>query len=135
MPCGPKEVCKGNDGDFCAPILRYADVLLIYAEAANLAEGKPSTLALNALNQVRKRAGLLELPATLTKDEFDKAVLDERNWELAFEHNRWFDLVRRDMLVSTLKSWYPDVNDTRRWLPKPSTELALMKGLKQNAGY
>lgn len=135
VPCGPKEVCKGNDGDFCAPILRYADVLLIYAEAANLAEGKPSTLALNALNQVRKRAGLLELPATLTKDEFDKAVLDERNWELAFEHNRWFDLVRRDMLVSTLKSWYPDVNDTRRWLPKPSTELALMKGLKQNAGY
>lgn len=134
-PCGPNEVCAGNDGDFCAPILRYADVLMIYAEASNMAEGKPSATALSALNQVRKRAGLDLLPTGLSKEVFDKSVLDERNWELAFEHNRWFDLVRRDILVSTLKAWHPDVTETRKLLPKPSTELVLVKGLRQNPGF
>jgi len=134
-PCGPNGVCAGFDGDFCAPLLRYADVLLIYAEAANMAENAPSDAALSALNQVRKRAGLAELSTGLSKDVFDKAVLDERNWELAFEHNRWFDLVRRSLLVSALKPWYPDVTEDRKLLPKPSSELILIKGLKQNPGY
>lgn len=134
-PCGPNDVCSGSDGDFCAPLLRFADILMIYAEAANQAEGNPSAAALAAINKVRKRAGLADLPAGLSKDTFDKAVLDERNWELAFEHNRWFDLVRRNLLVSTMKGWYPDVNDNRKLLPKPSTELILIKGLTQNPGY
>ena len=65
-------------------------ILLIYAEAANLAEGSPSQKAYDALNEVRRRAGLPELSG-LTAKQFDDAVLDERNWELAFECNRWFD--------------------------------------------
>lgn len=134
-PCGPDEICRGTDGDFCAPILRYADVLLMYAEAANMADKAPSDAARDALNAVRKRAGLDPVGAGLSQNEFDKVVLDERNWELAFEHNRWADLVRRDLLVPTMKAWYPAVTETRKWLPKPSTELVLLKGLKQNKGY
>ena len=62
-------------------MLRYADVLLIYAEAANQAEGSPSKAAYDAINEVRERAGLTKLSG-LTPAQFDKAVLDERNWLL-----------------------------------------------------
>lgn len=96
------------DGFFC--MLRYADVLLIYAEAANLAEGKPSKAAYQAINEVRKRAGLADL-SDLTSAQFDKAVLEERNWELAFECNRWFDLCRRHILKETMQVYYPEAKD------------------------
>ncbi|MBD3591734.1 RagB/SusD family nutrient uptake outer membrane protein [Bacteroides sp. GM023] len=122
------------DGFFC--MLRYADVLLIYAEAANLAEGKPSKAAYQALNEVRKRAGLAEL-SDLTSAQFDKAVLEERNWELAFECNRWFDLCRRHILKETMQVYYPEskIDDHNYLLPKPSDQMTIMTGIVQNPGY
>src|SRR5690606_29476917 len=82
------------------PIIRYADVLLIYAEAANMAENGPSAAAYEAINKVRRRAFNLPVDTPdpsvdlsgLTKEEFDAAVIQERNWELCFENDRWFDL-------------------------------------------
>ncbi|KGE15622.1 RagB/SusD family nutrient uptake outer membrane protein [Sphingobacterium deserti] len=147
-PCGPNEVCNGENGDGFLPILRYADVLLMYAEAANMSEGSPSADALAAINQVRRRAlgensntqpnTSADLSGSLSREEFDKAVLDERNWELAFEQNRWFDLVRRDLLAQKLGApeWYPS-GQFRKLLPKPTTEILLIKnnGLVQNEGY
>lgn len=122
------------DGFFC--MLRYADVLLIYAEAANLAEGSPSKAAYDAINEVRERAGLTKLSG-LTPAQFDKAVLDERNWELAFECNRWFDLCRRHILKETLEAYYPEakIDDHNYLLPKPSDQMTIMTGIVQNPGY
>lgn len=65
-------------------ILRYADVLLLLAEAINEASG-PTAEAYAAINQVRTRAGIGPLPAGLSKDAFRDAVFNERRWELAFE--------------------------------------------------
>jgi starch-binding outer membrane protein, SusD/RagB family len=74
------------------PVLRYADVLLMLAEAINEQSG-PTTEAYGYLNQVRKRAGLAEA-AGLDKGAFRNKVLQERRVELAFENHRWFDLKR-----------------------------------------
>ena len=74
------------------PVIRYADVLLMLAEAINEATG-PSVEALGYLNQVRTRAGLAPL-ASLAQAAFRTAVLKERRVELAFENHRWFDLKR-----------------------------------------
>ncbi len=125
-----------NIADGFYPILRYADILLIYAEAANLAEGSPSTKAYKALNMVRNRSGLGDL-SNLNKDDFDKAVIDERNWELAFECNRWFDICRKHIVSNIVKAYYPErtIDDHNYLLPKPKDQLAIMLGLKQNTGY
>jgi hypothetical protein len=73
-------------------ILRYADVLLIYAEAAMAGTGSTNDpLALSAFNQVHTRAGLDELVGTLTIDE----LLHERKVEFAFEGDYWFDIQRQ----------------------------------------
>ena len=87
------------------PVFRFADVLLIYAEASHLATGTPSAEAYGALWAVQDRAyngvsaeANRKLGAGATSDEFDAAVLQERAWEFAFEMKRWHDLVRRKMV-------------------------------------
>lgn len=124
-------------------VLRYADVLLMYAEAANMAENSPSSAALEAVNKVRRRAMNLDLntpdvsvdlPSTISQQDFEEAVIAERNWELAFECNRWFDLVRKKMVVEVNQSLYPNVSVTNRLLPKPSAQL-IPGILDQNTGY
>ncbi|MEX2593075.1 MAG: RagB/SusD family nutrient uptake outer membrane protein [Anditalea sp.] len=74
------------------PVLRYADVLLMLAEAINEESG-PTSEAYGSLNEVRERAGLEPLSG-LDMDSFRAAVLKERRIELAFENHRWFDLKR-----------------------------------------
>ena len=130
-----------NDGDGFFVLNRYAEVLLIYAEAANMAEGKPSATALNAINQVRRRASgnsqtlYPDLTASMTQQAFDDAVIAERAWELAFENKRWFDLVRKELVVNVNKGLYPAVSEKNMLIPKPQKEIDLIKGLKQNPGY
>lgn len=74
------------------PVLRYADVLLMLAEAIN-EDGGPTAEAYGYLNDVRNRAGLGE-QSGLDQMSFRTAVLKERRVELAFENHRWFDLKR-----------------------------------------
>ncbi|MBR9774459.1 MAG: RagB/SusD family nutrient uptake outer membrane protein, partial [Cytophagales bacterium] len=74
------------------PVIRYADVLLMLAEAINEVEG-PTGTALGYLNEIRDRAGL-EPVNGLGKDAFREVLLNERRIELAFENHRWFDLKR-----------------------------------------
>ena len=81
------------------PYMRYADVLLMYAEAANELNGGPTDKAIDCLQQVHRRAFEDGDPAFITeaqasKEAFQKAVLDERKWEFAGENSRWRDLVR-----------------------------------------
>lgn len=120
---------------------RYSEVLLTYAEAANMAEGGPSTAATDAINLVRRRAGgndqavYADLPYGMTKAAFDDEVIKERAWELAFEGIRWFDLVRKEMVVSVNIGLYPYITANHQLLPKPQTELDITPGLQQNPGY
>lgn len=99
-------------------VLRYADVLLLYAEALNERDSAPSAEAFEAVNKVRRRAyGLdmetpsaaADLPATLGYDEFRKAIQDERSYELAFEGHRRQDLVRWGIYVDTVMKTYENM--------------------------
>lgn len=76
------------------PVIRYADVLLMYAEVLNELEGPGN--ALSYLNLTRERAGLspLDASAVASRYEFRKELDKERRLEFAFENQRWFDLLR-----------------------------------------
>lgn len=80
--------------DIC--YLRYAEILLTYAEAQTMAEGTPNTDSYEAVNRVRNRAGLDDLTEGLNKMAFRDSVVAERGWELAAEYSRWFDLIRTE---------------------------------------
>lgn len=89
------------------PYMRYADVLLMYAEADNEINGAPSDKAIECLSKVHSRAFLngdadFVSQASASKDAFQKAVLDERKWEFAGENSRWRDLVRTNTYAEEL---------------------------------
>jgi len=79
----------------CLPLIRYAEILLDYAEAANENEG-PTTLVYNAIQAIRQRAGLnpFQLPSGLSQAQMRTYIQNERRIELAFEGNRFFDVRR-----------------------------------------
>ncbi|GAB2542629.1 RagB/SusD family nutrient uptake outer membrane protein [Spirosoma aerophilum] len=133
-----------NEGENDWPVLRYADVLLMYAEAANN-NGK-TDLALTQVNTIRKRAGLAEKTG-LSRTDTQLAIEQERRVELAFEGHRWYDLIRWDKEVATMlafKAKYTS-NDpananmspsaTKRLYPIPFRERTLNPSLTQNPGY
>lgn len=125
------------------PILRFADVLLIYAEAANMANGGPTEGAVVAINKVIDRAnGYVENSETpratldMTQAEFDTRVIEERNWELSFEFDRWFDLVRKRILKEeSREDIQQNYSDDDLLFPIPENDLRLNPLLKQNPGY
>ncbi|MBN8673874.1 MAG: RagB/SusD family nutrient uptake outer membrane protein [Chitinophagales bacterium] len=125
-------------------ILRYADVVLMYAEAANEVGGTANTTAaLAALNSVRARArngNNSILPNVTTTDQalLRDAIRKERRVELAMEHDRFFDLVRwgiaQDALHAAGKPNFSNSRDVL--LPIPQTQIDLSAGvLTQNPGY
>lgn len=119
------------------PVLRYADVLLMEAEALN--ELGQTAQAEGPLNQVRERAGLADISTGLSQDAFRQAVLHERRMELAFEGQRWFDLIRVDhgqYAVSFLHS-IGKTNFITKFLllPIPQEEMDANPNLTQNPGY
>lgn len=99
----------------CLPLMRYAEILLNYAEARNEVSG-PDQYVYDAIDQVRDRAGLrpYELPAGLTQDQMRSAIQLERQLEFAFEGLRYFDV--------------------RRWLIAGTTENQLMHGMEVDRG-
>lgn len=122
-------------------ILRYADVILMDAEAAN--EMGNTSEALQKLEMVRARARAGNntiLPPVTTTDQgqLRTAIQHERRIELAMEHERFFDLVRWNLAATALhaagKSNYASGRD--ELLPIPQPQIDLSKGvLKQNPGY
>ena len=86
-----------NDAENDWAVIRYSDVLLMKAEA----DGN-STTSMGLINQVRVRAGLTALSTTATDAVFEKALSNERRWELAFENQRWFDILRFNTTTSTV---------------------------------
>lgn len=126
-----------GDADNNWPVLRYADVLLMYAEAIN-AIGGPVAEAYDAINAVRKRAKLAALPTGLSKSAFALAVEHERQVELAFEGHRWFDLVRTGRAVPVMNQHFkaPVVQEFNAVFPVPQTQIDINPGgIRQNPGY
>ncbi len=137
-----------NQGDANWMVLRYADVLLMFAEAENELSG-PTPAAYNAINQVRKRARdanadgvddpdeLAALPdlSGLSTNEFRQAVLRERELELCFEGHRRWDLLRRNMFVEELQASGKPAEARHILFPIPSLEILANPSLTQNPGY
>lgn len=122
-------------------ILRYADVVLMYAEAANEMSNTPEALAKLELIRARVRGdnGTI-LPKVITTDQtlLREAIRRERRVELAMEHDRFFDLVRWGTAAATLQAaGKPNFSAARdNILPIPQTQIDLSKGvLTQNPGY
>ena len=90
------------------PIIRYADVLLMYAEVLNY-EGNTSG-AVPYLNRIRQRAGLPALPASMSSSDFTTALRKERRVEFAGEGVYWHDLVRWNIAVSVINQAAADLN-------------------------
>lgn len=116
-------------------VYRYADLLLIKAEAENEVNG-PTQAAYTEINKIRSRANLPNLASNLSKDEFREAVWNERNLELALEQIRWYDLKRTDRLGSVLSATGAPWNDKFLLFPIPQQEIDASNGLiTQNPGY
>lgn len=117
--------------------LRLADIILLYAEALNEntnANGANSASILARLNPIRTRAGLASLSGTATTQTAVRtAILKERRLELAFEGQRWFDLVR----TGTVNAEMGATIDSKFYLfPIPISEILATNGvITQNPGY
>jgi starch-binding outer membrane protein, SusD/RagB family len=135
-------------GDVNSPIYRYADVLLIYAEAQFELGNHADALAHVNLIRARARQGTgnenRAEPADLTAAELNKdAIYQERSWELSYELKRWFDLVQRgpEYFVSQLTTNNPHstqlgyVIPQRMRLPIPAEEIQKNPRIEQNPGY
>jgi starch-binding outer membrane protein, SusD/RagB family len=116
------------------PIIRFADVLLEYAEAVNEKSG-PSTEAYAAVNRVRTRAGLNPLTG-LSQNQFRDAIYQERRLEFVYEHQRWFDLIRTGTLIERLQAVGKTNVEQKHYLyPIPQREIDLNPKLTQNPGW
>lgn len=142
----PHSVFNQTNENF--PIYRYAETLLMQAEAAN-EQGKVAD-AQNFLNQVRKRAGLDNSTA---KDQVAvrAAIMNERRVELAFENKRWLDLIRTGTAISVMNAYGAKLKANPAYFyltpasyildekdllfPIPFLEIQVNPDLVQNPGY
>ena len=127
------------------PVIRLEDVMLLYAECVGTTEE-----GYEMVNKIRRRAGLEEIDE-LSADEFQEAVANERRYELAEEGHRWFDLVRQNKYVETLKNMFINDDNTVNGTyaafanrvtadmylyPIPQSQIEVREGLyQQNPGY
>jgi starch-binding outer membrane protein, SusD/RagB family len=121
------------------PVIRYADVLLSYAEVQNELNGGPTADSYTALNAVRARAHVNALPPGLGQSDFRDSLFLERRKEFVQEGQRWFDLVRRGVnvyLAAQLKIAAHSAASAKDTLyPIPITEIQLDPLLTQNPGW
>jgi hypothetical protein len=132
--------------------LRLGDIVLLKAEAQN--ETGATTAAITTLNTIRARVGLAALSTSMSKAAAKTAILNERRLELAFEAQRWDDLVRAGVATTTMlalnevtytcaggnagpavKMDYSKCNQNRWIYPIPQLEMDANPNLKQNPGY
>ncbi|MFZ1703982.1 MAG: RagB/SusD family nutrient uptake outer membrane protein [Saprospiraceae bacterium] len=116
-------------------VLRFADVLLMQAEAANTLGNAP--LAIQNVNRLRNRAGLSDLDSGLNGQTLTEAIWNERRFELAMEHDRFFDIVRQGRAEQIMKAVGKNfISGKHELLPVPALQIELSGGrLAQNPGY
>ncbi len=132
----PKELeNQAADSDINFHILRYADLLLMYAEASNEVNGGPTSEAYDAINAVRNRSGLDDLPQGLSKEAFFDALVHERRIELFLEAHRTWDLIRWGLAPEVLGATNGFVENRHERLPVPQTELDTNPLMEQHPAY
>lgn len=126
-------------------VIRFADVLLMYAEALN--EVNRTAEAYAHVDRVRQRAGLQRLSVTMpgmNKDQFLRQLMHERITELTGECTRWNDLARWGFFddatkLAELKARDPEFNNfvigRNKYMPIPQTEIDINPNLKQNDNW
>jgi starch-binding outer membrane protein, SusD/RagB family len=138
--------------------IRYGEVLLNYAEAQNEAVG-PDASVYEAVNQIRRRAGMPDLPMGLSQSDMRQRIRSERRIELSFEEHRFYDVRRWKIAAETENVPAYGINITKQangtfkyermigldgrkfeekhyWMPIPISEIQASGGkLKQNPGY
>lgn len=126
------------------PVIRYADVLLMYAECLNEEGYEPNGDALKYLNMIRERARLVSKTATDIPDQgaFRLAIEQERRVEFAFEGHRWFDLVRTNRAITVINSKAAEINlvtpitQNNLIFPIPQSQVEINRQkITQNPGY
>ncbi len=117
-----------NDAGTNFPVLRYADVLLMLAEATG-----ESAEAYGYINQVRSRAGLAAIDAS-TPGSFNEKLLHERRVELAFENHRWADLLRFNVADAKMTAIGKPTRGKLLY-PIPQREMNLNSNFTQNPGH
>jgi len=126
--------------------LRYADILLSYAEALNRVNGGPSAAAYDAVDQVTTRSNALRFETDLSMEAFADELLRERRRELCFEGHRKDDLIRfgklKEIIMAVNETCWsasgnpgPEFQDHELRYPIPQRELDLNSNLVQNDGY
>ena len=143
------------------PLLRYSDVLLMHAEAENELNG-PTEIALNSINQVRRRAynvpvntpdAMVDIPSGISQEELRQEIRNERFREFAFEGMRKHDLIRWGIYVNTMQDLAAEIDATAPTsykyastaaknvaersvlFPIPNSELGVNKNIVQNPGW
>lgn len=122
---GPAEVRLQSGINY--RMMRYSDVLLMYAEAENEING-PTQAAYDAINQVRARAQVSDVPAGLSQSEFFEAIRTERRLEFMFELSAYFDLIRWG-LGSEMPGFQTGKNEL---LPVPESDVIINPNLLPN---
>ncbi len=138
LPSYDHEYVNGRNVNY----LRFAEILLCYAEAQAMADGTPNSFAYQCVNRVMNRAGLPDLTPGLGKIPFRDAVVAERGWELAAEYSRWFDLIRTEKVeeMAALKDpldLTPLASPSKAiyHAPIPNNEVALNPNLGKGTKY
>jgi hypothetical protein len=124
---------RANDSRANWKVIRYADVLLMYAEALN--ENGKTNEALTFLNQVRTRAGLPGY-TNISKDDAREKIIQERRFELYMEGHRWFDLVRTGRAYTVCQPL--GMKPYMTVFPIPQTQIEIINNpavFPQNQGY
>ena len=122
-----------GDGDKNIRVLRLAEIYLIRAEAAN--ELGNSSVALSSLNMVRNRVNLADVTTT-NQNDLRLAIWKERRLELAFEHDRWFDLNRTGQAEAAMTANGKQyVTGRHELFPIPNDQLIQTPEMTQNPGY
>jgi hypothetical protein len=142
----------------CFPLMRYAEILLNFAEARNEYLGVPDQQVYSAVEKIRERAGLspFQLPVGLNQAQMREVIINERQKELAFEGHRFFDVRRwkigeqtqnqqmhgtEPVRVGTVTTYNTIDVRKRNFTPKmylwplPQSEVAKNAQLMQNPGY
>ena len=143
-----KKFTSNQDGIslYSVPIYRYTEAFLFYAEASCMAEGSPSSSALEKLNMIKRRAyGLdptvasdIDYPSGMSKTDFRDAVLQERAYEFLIERRRWYDLKRTGKVKEAFAASGKTILDERFLFPIPENEINNNPAIgqeDQNPGY
>lgn len=135
------------------PIIRFEDVVLMYAEVLTEETGAATPLAISLVNQIRTRSGIAAYtaasPEAASKAAFIAAILKERKYEFAAEGLRWFDLVRTGTAIDVMTAYkratipvaagqspFRQLDSHDLLFPIPLLELRINPGFwQQNPGY